>query len=956
MIGAGTVTVTAVRVGDADYNDATVSKEITIAKGDAPSITYPTASNIAYGQKLSDSSLTGGSTQYGTFAWTKGDIIPTVSNSGYEVTFTPNADTIKNYETITNATRMVAITVSKGEQAEFTIIGVANDITYGDAPFFISTSGGTSDGSVAYTVTEGDAISVDSSTGEVTVNKAGTATITATKTCGNYLDKTSTVEITVNPAIPVLNWKESAQELSYTGSPAAITAPLAKGINAEIPSGRLYYSYKKADETTFLSGLPTDAGNYLVKAYIASEGNYAQAESMSLLSLSILKATPTLEITDIDYTGKVYDGKAVEKPIANQMTITGASYEDVQFRYAKTDDMSDATTEAPANAGSYFVQAFIPDSDNTSAASSTPKSYEITKARLGYNVAFKFFAASNTARDYTLDLRRELPTPPYPQKYGEIRYTVKQINVPGAFATSPTDNDVTADGKLLLKLKAFNTTDSRRIVTLTIDSDNFEIGDLWIYAAYGVRTPLEIGSIATPNHEFDGNSYTYTGTPAFTDNGATVENVSYSIKYESNSMDTVYPLSEIAPSNAGNYKLILEVNGESATTQIGKLTLPFEITKREVVITAKDREILTGEPIPTIATPVLDHDYTVTGLIGGDSLDGEISMGYTGVPDNTAAGTYPITISGGAVGGNYALTYVQGTLTVKNDPDIATVTTAKNNAEGASYADTTQATHGDEAAVSNYVKGIATTAVNNPDVTVTVNKVTYTSPIAGTAADPDGTNGSFSFTVTVQKGAQSQTTVKKSITITATAFDGISHAQAVAAAKAAVVDGTVNVAFGTDQTAITAAVQGYVNGKLTGNAVGVTATVTYTSGNSYKVDFSKGSVTDSKTITMTVNESADPDSAIVTAAKTAAENANYAATTQAATANEVAANTYVQNIATKAIHNTDVTVTVNKVSYTPPMAGTSADPDGTAQTAAMSSLLPSVRVHRAKSQHKKILL
>ena len=113
VIGAGTVTVTAVRVGDADYNDATVSKEITIAKGDAPSITFPTASNIAYGQKLSDSSLTGGSTQYGTFAWTNGDIIPTVSNSGYEVTFTPNADTIKNYETISGVTGNVSISVSR---------------------------------------------------------------------------------------------------------------------------------------------------------------------------------------------------------------------------------------------------------------------------------------------------------------------------------------------------------------------------------------------------------------------------------------------------------------------------------------------------------------------------------------------------------------------------------------------------------------------------------------------------------------------------------------------------------------------------------------------------------------------------------------------------------------------------------------------------------------------------
>ena len=171
--------------------------------------------------------------------------------------------------------------------------------------------------------------------------------------------------------------------------------------------------------------------------------------------------------------------------------------------------------------------------------------------------------------------------------------------------------------------------------------------------------------------------------------------------------------------------------------------------------------------------------------------------------------------------------------------------------------------------------------------------------------------------------------MQKNLAITATAFDGISHAQAVAAAKTSVVNGMVNVAFGADQTAKTAAVQSYVNGKLTGNAVGVTATVTYTSGNSYKVNFSKGSATDTKTINMTVNEGADPDIAIVTAAKTAAENTNYAATTQVATANEAAVSNYVKGIVTKAVNNADVTVTVNEVSYTSPVAGTAADPDGT---------------------------
>ena len=38
----------------------------------ASEITYPTATSIIYGQLLSDSTLEGGSTEYGSFAWSDG--------------------------------------------------------------------------------------------------------------------------------------------------------------------------------------------------------------------------------------------------------------------------------------------------------------------------------------------------------------------------------------------------------------------------------------------------------------------------------------------------------------------------------------------------------------------------------------------------------------------------------------------------------------------------------------------------------------------------------------------------------------------------------------------------------------------------------------------------------------------------------------------------------------------
>lgn len=153
--------------------------------------------------------------------------------------------------------------------------------------------------------------------------------------------------------------------------------------------------------------------------------------------------------------------------------------------------------------------------------------------------------------------------------------------------------------------------------------------------------------------------------------------------------------------------------------------------------------------------------------------------------------------------------------------------------------------------------------------------------------------------------------------------------QAVAAAKAAIVDGTVNVAYGADQTAKTAAVQTYVNTLLTGEAAGVTAIVTYVSANNYSVAISKGEANDTKTITMTINEGEDPDTTAVNDAKTAAENENYSDMNQGTATDEEAIENAIKAEAEAAVNDNSITVTINKLSYTAPIAGTSANPGGT---------------------------
>ena len=79
-----------------DSSDAEKTLTFIISTASAPEIIFPTASKITYGQRLSDSLLSGGSGD-GIFKWSNADIIPTVSNNGFEVTFIPNNTTDYDY-------------------------------------------------------------------------------------------------------------------------------------------------------------------------------------------------------------------------------------------------------------------------------------------------------------------------------------------------------------------------------------------------------------------------------------------------------------------------------------------------------------------------------------------------------------------------------------------------------------------------------------------------------------------------------------------------------------------------------------------------------------------------------------------------------------------------------------------------------------------------------------------
>ena len=86
---------------------------------------------------------------------------------------------------------------SKASQAALKIVPVGKK-TVGDKPFALVVTGGSGTGAISYAVTAGDSVTVDESTGLVTILKAGSSTITVTKAADeNYREATATITIVV---------------------------------------------------------------------------------------------------------------------------------------------------------------------------------------------------------------------------------------------------------------------------------------------------------------------------------------------------------------------------------------------------------------------------------------------------------------------------------------------------------------------------------------------------------------------------------------------------------------------------------------------------------------------------------------------------------------------------------------------------------------------------------------
>lgn len=217
---------------DADaYETVEVEIDVTVNKKSVD-VTFPTTTGeYAYGTKLSAITLNGGSTEYGTFAWTNGDAVPAVADTTAEVTFTPTDTANYNYSALTaNA----AISIKKAEP-KITVKPTASGYEIGQAVSAATLSGGTVVNPVNSTTVAGTWSWKDSSV-VITVGENNLTVVFTPADAANYTAAETNIVINTSKVTPTVSVKPTADNITVGQklSDAAITGGKVMDGDAEV--------------------------------------------------------------------------------------------------------------------------------------------------------------------------------------------------------------------------------------------------------------------------------------------------------------------------------------------------------------------------------------------------------------------------------------------------------------------------------------------------------------------------------------------------------------------------------------------------------------------------------------------------------------------------------------------------------------------------------------------------
>ena len=379
-----------VKASDGTLTSAqTTSSDVSVSVGKAnPVTTWPTASPITYGDRLSESDLTGGVAVPGTFAWENVSINPTSGSHSYTVTFTPT-DTA-NYNSaeaqVTVSVAKKTLTPSVGSVASKTYDGsaategtitltgaVLNENPTASGVFTFENADAGTDKTVKVTVTLGD----------------GSAS--------NYVlaETELTTKANITPKTVGLTWS-GYENLVYDGEPVGVTAAATGLVSGDRCT------------VTVENGAQTYAGTYTAKATGLDNPNYQLPDTGTTQSYTIAPRPVKLSWSESSFT---YDGseKTVTATIEN--LVSGDIYALTYSGNAETEH------------GSYIAKVTALDNANYTLTNGTglTHSWSIGKAVVSFTVtgnSHTYNGDPKTAEVTQDEGQTQIPAGGYEVKYG----------------------------------------------------------------------------------------------------------------------------------------------------------------------------------------------------------------------------------------------------------------------------------------------------------------------------------------------------------------------------------------------------------------------------------------------------------------------------------------------------------------------------------------------------------
>lgn len=500
-----------------------------------------------------------------------------------------------------------AVEITPAEQAALHITGNPEHVYYGDTITTLSTTGGTGEGTVTWSVTAGDTIaSFDTNTNVLKITGVGAVTVRAERAVDNYGTVGDNWNFTVEP-------KPVTAEVTVASKTYDGTTAIADGdITANVKTADLVNG-----DTVALSGLKgayTDANAGTGKTVTLDDTNATKADGNGKYIISYpATATGTITAKDVTVTVTLSDhdlktDNTVDPPVSYYEYDGTVKEPNVTVKY--TEDSTDKVIPASNCTVEY--------SNNKNVSTTTEKAAVTVTAKDGGNYTF-------TAAPVHFEIRSAaavLISSPQAKDLTYEKGTEQELVTVGA-ATG---------GKVVYALNNVEADYSEKIPTKE------EAGTYTVYykvqgdANHNDTAPGQVSVTIkpreiTPAITLDTTSYVYDGTaktPTVTvkDGNDEVPGTEYSVSYRDN-VNAGSATVTVSNNNGGNYI----VNG----------SVTFEITKAAPTVTAPTEKTglqYNGELQDLVSAGVTSHGTVVYSVNGGN---------YSStIPTASAVDTYAI--------------------------------------------------------------------------------------------------------------------------------------------------------------------------------------------------------------------------------------------------------------------------------------------------------------------------